>query len=133
MKTSLLKLLVVALSLGVSGLIAQDRPTPPDRPERPTPPMRGPNDQIRIPGGVELPTAVQALVDQFKADRASLVEAREALRVKLEGLSDEERAAAMQAARAASEDLVRAQRDLARQIRKELHDLRKARRDGTGG
>ncbi len=110
-----------------------DRPDRPDRPNMPMTPGAGIRDQIRIPDGVELPTAVQSLVDQFKADRASLVEAREALRLKLEGLSDEERAAAMQAARAASEDMVRAQRDLARQIRKELHDLRKVRRDGTGG
>jgi len=130
MKTSFLKLLALAVSVGVGGLMAQQSP---ERPERPSgAENRGPT-KIRVPKGVELPTAVQELVAQFQAQRSTLMESRRALQATLQGLSEEERKAAIQAARSASEEVNRAQRDLARQVRKELLDLRKARRSDTGG
>ncbi len=107
--------------------MAQERP---ERPERPT---RG-EGQIRIPRGVELPTDVQSLVDQFREQRSALLEARKAALAGLKDATQEERRAALEALRESQREQAGAQRDLARDIRRELRDLRRDRAgSGDGG
>ena len=127
MKNSLLKMALLAVTVTAGAAFAQERPT---RPEG-KPPSR---DQIRLPRGVELPTDVQSLVDQFRAQRSALVEARKAALAGLKDATQEERQAALEALRESHREYVGAQRDLARELRRELRDLRRDRAgSGDGG
>lgn len=133
MKTSLLKMALLALTVTAGAAFAQERPQRPERPEggedrRPT------KDQIRIPRGVELPTDVQTLVDQFRAQRSELLDARRAALSGLQDATEEERRAALTALRESQREQAGTQRDLARDIRRELRDLRRDRAgSGDGG
>lgn len=127
MKTSLLKMALLAVTMTAGAAFAQERPEGVEN-RRPS------NDQIRIPRGVELPTDVQSLVDQFREQRSALLEARKAALAGLKDATAEERRAALEALRESQREQVGTQRDLARDIRRELRDLRRERAgSGDGG
>ena len=127
MKNSLLKMALLAVTVTAGAAFAQERSTRPEGKQ----PSR---DQIRIPRGVELPTDVQSLVDQFRAQRTALLEARKAALAGLKDATQEERRAAFEALRESQREQVGAQRDLARELRRELRDLRRERAgSGDGG
>lgn len=133
MKTSLLKMALLALTVTAGAAFAQERP---QRPERPAggEDRRPSADKIRIPRGVELPTDVQTLVDQFRAQRSALLDARRAALSGLKDATEEERRAALTALRESQREQAGTQRDLARDIRRELRDLRRDRAgSGDGG
>tara|TARA_B110000305_G_scaffold242204_1_gene321173 strand:+ start:14315 stop:14920 length:606 start_codon:yes stop_codon:yes gene_type:complete len=130
MKTSLLKMALLALTVTAGAAFAQKRPQRPEGGED----RRPSADQVRIPRGVELPTDVQTLVDQFRAQRSALLDARKSALSGLKDATAEERRAALTALRESQREQAGTQRDLARDIRRELRDLRRDRAgSGDGG
>ena len=131
MKFRILQTSLVALVVGVGSTLAQGT-GPGDRPDANGMNLR---DQMRvnIPRNVELPTDVQDLVNQFRSGLRNLIEERRALIESLGDASEEEIRAALGELREAHRDEIAAQRELARQLRKEIRELRRERAGDEGG
>jgi hypothetical protein len=123
MKT-LIKVLSLTIGLGFTSLFASGTDdTKTATPPTTTPPTVTPH---------KMPDSVKALVDQFKTQRATLVEARKAALEAMKNMTEAERKAALQALFEANKALLASQRDLAKQIRDAIRAERKARQT-TGG
>ncbi len=141
MKASLLKILTLTATVGVVGSLAQTDGTA--QPVDPGPvtavPGQGPRvrahvpDAMRLPGYENLPTEVQDLVNRFQQQRQDWVANRRQLLARLQDMTAEEREAAIAELRELQRTQVREQRELARQIRDEMRELRNARRRAGGG
>ncbi len=133
MKLRLLNTAFLTLILGAGSTFAQDRP-PVDRPAAGGQNQR---DQVRlqIPRDANLPTDVQQLVNQFREGRDALLAERRAVLATLGDASEEEIRAALDELRQSHRAEIATQRELARQLRKELRQLRRDRAgppDGEG-
>lgn len=108
-----------------------------------TPPAR---DDKRLPNGLGLgifnhnvdtskiqDPALKALVEQFQAQREAMLAERKALMESLKGKTREEAKAAIKAWEEAHKADLTANRDLAKQIRDQLRQLREDRRTRSGG
>ena len=130
------KLLAIAAFVAASiGMMAGDSTTPSTAPT--TPPVGPPPGGlppvgpglgglfVHRPDVSNLPADLQALIQQFKADRDALMASRKALFDSLKGLTRDEVKAAIQAWEAQNKDSLTTERDLAKQIRDQLETLRK--------
>ena len=130
MKIRLLNTALLTLIVGVGSTFAQNGPSP-DRPRE------NKRDQVRIqiPRDANLPTDVQQLVNQFREGRDALLAERRALLASLGDASEAEVRAALDELRESHRAEIETQRELARQLRKELRQLRRDRAgppDGEG-
>ena len=130
MKIRLLNTTLLPLIVGVGSTFAQNGPSP-DRPRE------NKRDQVRIqiPRDANLPTDVQQLVNQFREGRDALLAERRALLASLGDASEAEVRAALDELRESHRAEIETQRELARQLRKELRQLRRDRAgppDGEG-
>lgn len=116
---------VAALLLSSTGLLAEAAPpvtTPPER----TPPAARPNENAS-----DTAKAVQALLDQFRAQRDQFLAARQALIDQLKTATGDERKAILEQLRTDQQARVDEQRALGKQIRDEIKNVH--RDHPTGG
>ena len=85
------------------------------------------------PVKTEVPTAIQAAIDNFSAKRDALIAARKAVLDQLKTATPEQGQAIIDKLRADAKDLVAQQKALAKDIRDKLRDLRKTAPTSGGG
>jgi hypothetical protein len=124
MKSKILLLAAVVGLLPLAGLtaVAQDTTTP-------TPPTTG---IVRPP----LPDAIKDLMQQFREQRREFLQARQQLVERLKTASEEERKALVAQFRLEQRTRLQAQMELRKEIRRQLLELRRQRRQagaGSGG
>lgn len=120
MKTKLILLCGVIGLLPFAGLtaVAQDAP--------PTP---GPTEIVRPP----LPDALKELMLQFREQRREFLEARQELVQRLKNATEEERKELVAQFRQEQRERLHAQNQLRKEIRREMLELRRQRRQGGAG
>lgn len=133
---TLQKLLVTGAVLASATLAFADASTAPGRTDK------------RLPNGLGLgifnhnvdtskieDPALKALVEQFQAQREAMIAERKALMESLKTMTKEEKAAAIKAWEESHRTDLQANRELAKQIRDQLRQLREDRRSraGNGG
>lgn len=126
----LIKSLLVLGLFGASALFAQDTGTTPPASTKPT---VGQVLRKGMPGlGVKvdlskLPADVQTMIQDFNAQRDQLLASRKALLETLKGKTPEERKAAIEQLLASERTLLQEHRELAKEIRGKVRDLRRER------
>ncbi len=118
MKSKLIHLSVITGTLFLGTVASAQTSTTPERPVAP---------EVR-PERPPLPDALKDLISDFREQRRDILEARKALVEALRNASEEERRAIIQAFRDANLERVRNERDLRREIHRELQDIRRERR-----
>lgn len=115
--------LTIALLLGTSNLLAQERPAAAPAPKavRAGAPNENASDNAK---------AVHALLDQFKAQREEYTASRRMLIERLKTCTEEEKSAIIEQLRLEQRERVEEQRALGKQIRDELKTLREQRKTG---
>lgn len=120
---------ILILAFSAAGLLAQNGPPA----ERPAPNGLGLgmfNNRVDIS---TLPTELQDMINQFREQRTTFLQERKALFEELKNMTQEQRRARIQELRTQTRLALEAQRELARQIRQELRNLRQERRNNPGG
>lgn len=97
--------------------------------EEPTEPPQDPVEPPEDPDRPQIPDTVQGLIAEFQTARDALIQERLDLLAEMENATDEEKAAALAALREKNAELVESQKEMARQIREAVQDVREERRN----
>ena len=120
---------LIILAVGAAGLAAQSEP-PADRPMPNGLGMGLFNKRVDVS---TLPAELQAMINQFREQRAAFLQERKMLFEELKNMTEEERRVRIQELRAQTREALMEQRQLAKNIREELRRLREERRNNPGG
>jgi DNA anti-recombination protein RmuC len=120
---------IVILAATAAGLAAQSAP-PADRPMPNGLGMGLFNKRVDVSS---LPEDLQTMINEFRTQRAALLEQRRAMFQELKNLTEEERKARIEELRNQLREELQLQRELAKQIREELRKLRDERRNDPEG
>lgn len=101
----------------------------PTEPTEPTEPPEEPDQPPEEPARPQIPDTVQSLIAEFQTARDALIQERLDLLAEMENATDEEKAAALAALREKNAELVESQKEMARQIREAVQDIREERRN----
>lgn len=120
---------IIILAATAAGLAAQSGP-PADRPMPNGLGMGLFNKRVDVSS---LPEDLQAMVNQFREQRAAFLAERRHLFEELKNLTEEERKARIEELRTQTREQLKEQRELAKQIREQLRQLRQERRNNPEG